>query len=651
MAISYRPEIDGMRAVAVVSVLIYHLRMPSPDSYILPGGFLGVDVFFVLSGFLITSIVAKEIAASGRIDFSGFYLRRARRILPPLFLVLFASIPVAYAVLLPSEMQSFANSLWAALGFYSNFFWYFELGEYGSQSGLLQPFLHTWSLAIEEQFYLVWPILLLLLMRFARNRIVLVTVGLLVASLALAQLSTFWRGDFSFFSTASRAWELLAGAVLALSTRDFRAMADKSILLRYAPSLGLAAVIVSMVFLKVESPYHPGLATIPTILGTCMMIAFANPRDPATRLMAAGPSVWIGKLSYSLYLWHFPIFAFGRLYFIEPADWIDWTVWIALTFALSWLGYRLVEKPLRFKLATKPFLTLLASATVLAIALPFGLKQIDMDKAPMAARLAPIYGANDYDNQRLDRESWEVIDAVPGGTIGKTEAHSPSPNELGGLWFSPDARLKVLVVGNSHGKDMFNALYLNRERFEGVEFARFGLGGHFGADQVAQLVASPNYKAANVIAIAPLWAGVAERHLEVIRQFLADGKQVVLIDNTAKFDQPSQLPILDYEARLTGEMPDTDEFNRRAFKVQEANVAQENREIAELGRRAGVPVYSRYRLVCDDALGSCSQLTPAGKKTVYDYGHWTVDGARLFGERAADAGWFSEFLSAGDSAD
>ena len=640
-----------MRAVAVVSVLIYHLRMPSPENYILPGGFLGVDVFFVLSGFLITSIVAKEIAASGRIDFGGFYLRRARRILPPLFLVLFASIPVAYAVLLPSEMQSFANSLWAALGFYSNFFWYLELGEYGSQSGLLQPFLHTWSLAIEEQFYLVWPIVLLLLMRFVRSRIVLVATVLLVASLALAQLSTFWKPDLSFFSPASRAWELLAGAILALSSKDFRAMAERSGLLRYMPTLGLLAIIVSMLFLKVDNPYHPGLWTIPTILGTCAMIAFANPRDPATRLMSAGPNVWIGKLSYSLYLWHFPIFAFGRLAFIEPADWIDWSVWIALTFALSWIGYKLVEKPLRFKVPTRPFLALLGSATVLAIALPFGLKQIDMDRAPLAAKLAPIYGANDYDNQRLDRESWEVIDAVPGGTIGKTEAHNPSPNELGGLWFSPDARLKVLVVGNSHGKDMFNALYLNRDRFDGVEFARFGLGGHFGANQVAQLVASPNYKAADVIAVAPLWAGVNERHLEVIRQFVADGKQVVLIDNTAKFDQPSQLPILDYEARLTGAMPVTDAFNRYAFTVQETNVTQENSEIAELGRRAGVPVYSRYALVCDGAARSCSQLTPAGKKTVYDYGHWTVDGARLFGERAAEAGWFSEFLSAGASAD
>ena len=643
MAISYRPEIDGMRAVAVLSVIVYHLRMPSPENYILPGGFLGVDVFFVLSGFLITSIVAKEIATTGKFDVSDFYLRRARRIIPPLFLVIFATIPAAYALLLPSEMETFASSLWAAVGFYSNIFWYFELGEYGSQSGLLQPFLHTWSLAIEEQFYLVWPIVLLLLMRFSRGRIVLIAIVLLVLSLALAQASTFWKASFSFFSTASRAWELLAGATLALTARDLSTVAERSRLLRYAPTIGLAAILLSMVFVHVESPYHPGLATVPTVLGTCLMIAFANHRDPATRLMAAGPAVWIGKLSYSLYLWHFPIFAFGRLYSVEAADWADWSLWIGLTFALSWIGYKLVEKPLRFRVPTRPFLALLAGATILAIALPFGLRQVDMDEAPLAKRLAPIYGDNDYDNERLKRESWALLDSVPGGAAKQTSAHVPSPNEIRGKWFSEDARLKVLVIGNSHAIDMFNALYLHREAFEGVEFARFGMAGDFPAGQVAQLLQSPNYDAADVVAIAPLWSPIDARTKEFIAQLLADGKQVVLVDNTAKFDQPSQLPILDFEAQLNRKMPEVDAFNARAYELQDRGVAAENRTIADLAREAGVTVYSRHSLICDDAARSCSQLTPSGKKALYDYGHWTLDGARLFGRRAAEAGWFSEF--------
>ena len=643
MAISYRPEIDGMRAVAVLSVIVYHLRMPSPENYILPGGFLGVDVFFVLSGFLITSIVAKEIATTGKFDVSDFYLRRARRIIPPLFLVIFATIPAAYALLLPSEMETFASSLWAAVGFYSNIFWYFELGEYGSQSGLLQPFLHTWSLAIEEQFYLVWPFFLLLLMRFLRTRILLVTSLIFVVSLVVAQMTTDWKADVSFFSTASRGWELLAGALLALSSKDLRPLAECRALLRYLPTIGLALVIFSMLFVSLGSGYHPGLATIPTVLGTCAMIAFANPRDPTTKLLAAVPLVFVGKLSYSLYLWHFPIFAFGRLAFAEPADWIDWSAWTALTFALSYIGYRLVEKPLRFALPTRPFLALLAGATVLVLSLPVALKNIDMDQAPMAQRLGPIYGGNDFDNERLRDESWAVLDAVPGGRTGASKPHDPSPNEVKNLWFSPDARLRVLFVGNSHSKDIFNAFHLNQSRFPGMEFARFGMTVDFKPKQVELLVNSPNFKAADVIALAPYWRGKTDLYDTVISRLKAEGKQIVLLNNTAVFTSPSHVPFADFVIRGSGALPETEKVNGAAWGQLDPSEAHIRRKIEALAERHDVPIYSRFDLVCEAQAKRCAILSDDGRKTLYDYGHWTVHGARFFGGRASDADWFGEF--------
>lgn len=157
MSISYRPEIDGLRTVAVCAVLLYHLKIPVLGGYVLPGGFLGVDVFFVISGFLITSLIRKEWTETGGFSIANFYERRARRLLPALFSVIFASLAAATLILLPSAMIDFLNSIAASIFFVSNMYWYFAQQAYGATDGLYQPFLHTWSLAVEEQFYLLFP--------------------------------------------------------------------------------------------------------------------------------------------------------------------------------------------------------------------------------------------------------------------------------------------------------------------------------------------------------------------------------------------------------------------------------------------------------------------------------------------------------------
>ena len=216
LSVKYRPEIDGIRTLAIVPVVIYHLKIPFADGYMLPGGFLGVDVFFVISGFLITKIILDEFNQTGTFSLKRFYMRRARRILPALILVILASIVAAFFVLSPTEMNRFGTSILAALGFFSNIFWFFALGEYGAQSGLLQPLLHTWSLAIEEQFYLFFPLLLLLLKPMRRPGLSLgLVVALLIVSLCLAEATTSFNKQVSFFSPISRAWELLVGALMS----------------------------------------------------------------------------------------------------------------------------------------------------------------------------------------------------------------------------------------------------------------------------------------------------------------------------------------------------------------------------------------------------------------------------------------------------
>ncbi|MBL6428255.1 MAG: acyltransferase [Maritimibacter sp.] len=214
MSLKYRPEIDGLRAVAVLSVMIYHLKISLGGAALIPGGFLGVDLFFVLSGYLITLILLREKEKTGRISFGQFYLRRVRRILPALFLVILVSLPAAWILFLPSELARFAESIPAALFFYSNVFWFYVQGEYGAQSSLYQPLLHTWSLAIEEQFYLLFPLFVLIVPK----RWFAPAAGVaLVLTLGLAEATTQASPRISFFSPVSRAWELLAGSMLAVA--------------------------------------------------------------------------------------------------------------------------------------------------------------------------------------------------------------------------------------------------------------------------------------------------------------------------------------------------------------------------------------------------------------------------------------------------
>ncbi|WP_171043073.1 acyltransferase family protein [Maritimibacter alexandrii] len=202
MSLKYRPEIDGLRAVAVLSVMIYHLKISLGAAALIPGGFLGVDLFFVLSGYLITLILLREKEETGRISFGQFYLRRVRRILPALFLVILVSLPAAWILFLPSELARFAESIPATLFFYSNVFWFYVQGEYGAQSSLYQPLLHTWSLAIEEQFYLLFPLFVLIVPK----RWFAPAAGVaLVLTLGLAEATTQASPRISFFSPVSRA--------------------------------------------------------------------------------------------------------------------------------------------------------------------------------------------------------------------------------------------------------------------------------------------------------------------------------------------------------------------------------------------------------------------------------------------------------------
>ena len=215
MKLTYRPEIDGLRAIAVGAVVLYHSQISIFGEKVFKGGFIGVDIFFVISGYLITSIILKELITTGSFSFKYFYERRIRRILPALLLVMLVSLPFAWMYFIPSSFIDFSKSILYSLGFSSNFYFHYSGQEYGAIDGLLKPFLHTWSLSVEEQFYILFPIILLIIFLHCRKYLIHILIIGLIISLGLAEWSSRNYSSVSFYFLHTRMWELLAGSILA----------------------------------------------------------------------------------------------------------------------------------------------------------------------------------------------------------------------------------------------------------------------------------------------------------------------------------------------------------------------------------------------------------------------------------------------------
>lgn len=339
MQLKYRPEIDGLRSIAVLPVMLFHGGVAG-----FSGGFVGVDVFFVISGYLITSLIVGEMSR-GEFTLAGFYERRARRILPALFLVIACCLPLAWLWMLPPELQEFGRSVMAVLMFLSNFLFFQEAGYFGPNVDLL-PLIHTWSLAVEEQFYLLYPLLLLLLYRFGMASLASMLFFIALLSLLLSGFFTASMPDFTFYLLPARAWELFFGALAALYLAGNSVSALPKPVRDGFALLGLL-MIGYAVFVFDDSTVFPGWAALVPVTGTVFIILFAQSDTVVNRVLQLRPLVFMGLISYSAYLWHQPLFAFARLRSFEQPDTTLYLLLIAVSLVLAWLSWRFVETPFR----------------------------------------------------------------------------------------------------------------------------------------------------------------------------------------------------------------------------------------------------------------------------------------------------------------
>ncbi len=507
---SYRPDIDGLRAIAVLSVVFFHIE----PSY-LSGGFLGVDIFFVISGFLITGIIYKE-KLDNTFSFANFYVRRAKRILPPLFLLLILVLGVGYFISLPYEYYKVGISTLSVLFFASNMQYALRTGDYFSNDSSEWPLLHTWSLAVEEQYYFTFPITLFLLIKFFDKRKFTVLIVFCIASFVLAEYMsrTPQYQSLSYYLLFTRFGEMLVGSLLALLSVSGKLPRFRS---NGLATVALAAIALLMVWVDNSSPF-PGFIALAICLPIAILINSEN--TWVNKLLSNRVLVFVGLISYSLYLFHWPVLAYIRYVFNIKGDGYSLPLNIQILaaiamFSLALISFFIVERPLR-KLSLKPiyvgcYYFLLPTIIVGSIA-----AYVVYNKGVPQRLSTNLVNAN-FQYSHIDKNK------------------CPDLVNLGCEGGRTDSKKKIAFFGNSHAEHYFEYVseLANKYDYDVKLYASGGCGlGLKGSSEKCQMVRKAFDKVADqadLIFIAFRWDTLPKGLGDMISGLVKEGKRVVVL--------------------------------------------------------------------------------------------------------------------------
>lgn len=592
MKVPYRADIDGLRALAVLAVLFFHSGVS-----LVPGGYVGVDVFFVISGFLITSILRREVE-DGTYSIAAFYERRIRRIIPALLVVSVVTILLAGFILLPSMNRTVPKQALSALGFVANlYFW--RTADYFAPNAETMPFLHTWSLGVEEQFYIFMPLAMVVVCRWRRQWQLAALLAAVAVSFALSVGLTPSRPVPSFYLLPTRAWELLAGALLTYVPRGGARPRGRDEVLAAA---GLA-MLAAAVFLFDSATPFPGYAAALPVLGAVLLIHFA----PGTRvgaLLSVRPLVGVGLISYSLYLWHWPIVVFARSerFTLDPA--VEPLLIIGLSLVLAVLSWRYVEQPFRNRAVLPPrrMLGLVAAGCVAVFATGWLLKASGGHFTAMDAR------ALAFDRARFDISPWRLACHLSAGVTrpgGYCELGDGSKGEL-------------TVWADSHGVELSAALAQLGYKVTTITYSACLPS----PDYVS--VTRPHCQAHNASVLAQLTAGDAPRRIvlaanlagypeEVVPGIVKAANALAAAGHDVMLIGPMPTPKLDVPTHLAyGHDPDFQPETDRVYAL-----------LSGLDPR--VRVIDPTGIFCRD--DRCSMLVD-GAPLLFDAGHPSLTAAR-----------------------
>jgi len=515
--IPYRSEIDGLRAIAILSVVLYHAHLG------LRAGLVGVDVFFVISGYLITSLLYQEWLTTNHIDLFAFYARRVRRLFPALMLVVVTVLAISALVLPPyGEIKQVAQSAAASLLFVGNFFFQAHTGGYFSPSAEHFPLLNMWSLGVEEQFYLLWPLGLLVLLKWHRKSIFVIVAACGLASLALAELLMLTHPAVAFYQMPARFWELALGGVIAL--RPAQALVDG----RVPAFVGVIIITASTLFPATD---FPGIAALAAVGGAGLLLYAVHGSTQlgwTGKFLRSRPMVFLGLISYSLYLWHWPLLSLARITHAGSLTVVTRMLVLLTATVLAWLSYRFVERPFRRPQKGTAGYKVVTAGLIAALALAFASVTLGnaLNRQPpatdLASRTASDFPANRFrcnyrEDQSLDDFPRSGCNSVAGKPVqvaiwGDSFALAWQPfawalaKQLGvaAVDYSRDGCPPVLDYGSGHN-------YLQEQRC--IEFNKLVFGRLRGMDTVILVARWPGLStrpdfyakfAATIKQVAPL---------------------------------------------------------------------------------------------------------------------------------------------------
>ncbi len=642
----YRPEIDGLRAVAVIPVILFHVGFKT-----FSGGYTGVDVFFVISGFLITTIIYSELEQNN-FSIINFYERRARRILPLLFFILLVTMPLAWISLFQVDMIDYFESLISTSLFYSNILFAFE-ANYFDTSVELKPLLHTWSLAVEEQYYIIFPVLMILLWKFnQKNRLLTLLIFFGILSFAFSEWASHYYPKYNFYLLPSRAWELAIGAILAIANK-------KSMLTKFQENnrvseilsiLGFILILLGYFIIKGDTRFPSAYALLPTV-GSALVIGFANSKNFIGRLLSLRVFVFIGLISYSAYLWHHPIFAFSRHLSLFEDEFLYKVILSASIIPLSYLSWKYVENPFRNKkLFSRKFIFTfsIVGSLFFIISGIVGIINNGFPNRQIEKRLE--YLSYNPDNRQLKSESWKYI----------RKANKEFKKRS---WYDKSNALpNLLLVGNSHSKDLYNSFLSSKQFQDNFEAARY----HGEITDLAQsnnaFYKSKNYQEAEIIIVASHYYPDDIRHLEQLaNNFLLDNKIVVLIKEPYKFKLINSRTLADIAIQnyLREQNHNRDprkdsllvrQVNKEAYhnriidldleKIQSDSIIDQicknHQQVINLDRNDYISIHEEeISFLLDFKF----------QKFLFDARHTTLEGAVFFGKRMDETQWLSPVIN------
>jgi len=565
------------------------------------------------------------------------------------------SLPFAWIYLLPSSFIDFSKSILYSLGFSSNFYFHYSGQIYGAESGLLKPFLHTWSLSVEEQYYIIFPIVLLVIFKYFRKYIIHILIFGFFISLGLADWGSRNHLSFNFYMLPTRVWELLAGSILAYFEINNGHRSKNKTLNLILPMIGLLLIGHSILFFN-DKMFHPSFYTLSPIIGVCLIIWFSDKNELITKILSTKLFVGVGLISYSLYLWHYPIFAFNRLISFSDNNIIKETLLAIIILVISVLSYLYIEVPYRKK---NDFKKLIFNLSIMSFFLMIMNLSVIFSKG-LDYRFENIYFKNVYDREILREKSWFFVEKY---------------NEQR---FNSD-KLKILIVGDSHSKDLFNAFVQNNHKFKKYEFVRYGNGKEdalkFGASgpnqsQIYKFTSSKLFYDSDYILISDNICPQNDcfKNLNFFIKKIKDEKKILLTSlspifkDNYSYKRFTKATLFDYILLNTNKIGYLETFfkkkyldlsidknissliNKTYFANREEWYFEVNKQLKKIANENNISFLNKEDFQCENKEKKCYGIITSGGersglKVYYDYGHYTLEGARFFGKIISDINW------------